>query len=94
MSQDIKVLNLKPIGQYADGSPQYSFSTSCPTKGIRAVGPCSPGMMGAASARREAVVQFNRIRWPCGMGEFLGVARCGCGCRGWIAVVNLYATRT
>lgn len=85
---------MRPIGRYADGSPRYSFQTSFPTNGVRTVGPCSPGMMGAAATGRDAVSEHARANWPCGMGDFLGVARCECGCRGWIAVVSLFVTRS
>ncbi len=101
MNAVIPILDLTPIGRYADGSPRYRFSTSFPTSGVRAVGPAQPTPEHAYRVGK-AILAAYEARDPLGnMGEVLGVVSVrtdgwaispeGAAFRG---VVNLYHSNT
>jgi hypothetical protein len=85
------ILNMTPIGRYADGSPRYLFSTSFPSQGVRQVGGVH-ATPEAARAEGQAVLRaYERQDVHGNMGEVCGVVAVSGGYR---AVINTYHSNT
>jgi hypothetical protein len=69
----IKILNMTPLGYYADGAPHYAFHTSFPSRGVKLAGEvCSTPEK--AWQQGVAAVAAYTARDPLGnMGEVCGV---------------------
>jgi hypothetical protein len=87
----IAILDMKPIGYYADGSPRYAFHTSFPSWGVRAVGEVFTTPEAAFEAGRQAVGQYERADVFGNMGQVCGVTAVEGGYR---AVINTYHSNT
>jgi hypothetical protein len=87
----IEILDLKPMGHYADSSPIYRFHTAFPSKGVRECGEYCETPEEAYEQGRKTVALYLRTNWPGGMGEVLGVVRYTVsGLPRYRAVINTY----
>ena len=87
----MQILNLTPTGQYADGSPRYSFSTSYPTKGVHMIGQVVSTPELAYSQGKDLLREWLTKNPYSNLGELLGVAASQ---GGFQAVVNTYRSNT
>jgi hypothetical protein len=87
----VPILDITPVGRYADGSPIYRFHTSFPTRAVRAAGDICPTPEEAIEHGREIVQRYERADPYGNMGEVLGVTEVGDGYR---PVINTYHSNT
>ena len=85
---DIKILDLKPVGRYADGRPYYNFHNPFPgsAKNLPEVFN-SPEE--AFNHGKKYVTDYERSFFPGGMGACLGVTNSSNGI-GYQAVISTY----
>lgn len=90
----VRILDMVPVGHYADGSPRYRFHTSFPSRGVRVVGGDAWEDPAAAQAIGASVVRAWEQRDPMGnMGEVCGVTWASAD-GGYRAVICLYHSNT
>lgn len=87
------MLNMKPTGWYADGSPIYEFHTSFPSRNVRPMpeGHATPEK--ALAVAKTFVQNYERADPYGNMGEALGVAQKE-GDDLYYGVVNTYHSNT
>ena len=91
MTSTVPILDMTPLGHYADGSPRYRFSTSFPSRGVRVVGDVWEDPAVALSIGASAVREYE-ARDPYGnMGQVCGVTAVEGGYR---AVICTYHSNT
>ena len=83
----IPIVNLTPVGKYADNSPQYSFHCSLPTRSVRQLKDGFPTKEEAKAHAEKCRVKYEQDTWPGGMFEFIGVVQEG---GKFFPVVNSY----
>ena len=84
----IRVLDMKPTGQHADGSPIYNFSSGFPSRGVRMVGDTFPDKENAYEAGRAVLDKYCACDPYGNMGSLLGVAQVEGGYRGVIVTYH------
>ena len=89
----IQVLDLTPVGRYANGSPVFKgFHTSFPTRNVRAVGDELATPEEAFATARQVVADYEKADTYGNMGEALGVIELPGG--KYRGVVNTYHSNT
>lgn len=85
---DIQILDLTPLGRYADGTPYYNFHNPFPGK-PRTLPKVFATPQEAIEHGRKYVIDYERNYFPGGMGACLGVVPYPDGF-GYQAVINTY----
>jgi hypothetical protein len=87
-----QVLDMKPTSRYADGSPIFSFHTSFPSRGVRAIAQGDKDQEAAFKLGLDYVRKYEQADPYGNMGQCLGVTKQDDGL--WHAVVNTYHSNT
>jgi hypothetical protein len=87
----VNILDMNPVGYYADGSPRYSFTTSFPTRGVRVLKEGWADAHTAYAIGASAVDAWEARDRMGNMGHVLGVTKRD---DGFHAVINLYHSNT
>jgi hypothetical protein len=87
-----RILDLTPVGRYADGDPRYRFHTSYPGRGVRALPETFDTPEAAHAHGVEVVREYERADPYGNMGEVLGVTLSDEG--KYRAVINTYHSNT
>jgi hypothetical protein len=89
---NISVLDLKPVGRFADGSPIYRFSVGFPTRGVQEVGPAFATPQEAYAHGGVELRKYEAADPMGNMGAVLGVTEVEGG--GFRAVIVTYHSNT
>jgi len=81
-----RILNLTPIGKYANNSPAYNFHNPFPGP-VRTLDKVFDSTDSAYEYGRDYIRNYERTNFPGGMGVCLGVVACQ---GGYQAVINTY----
>ncbi len=86
------LLNMKPIGHYGGGEPRYTFHTSFPSRGVRAIAQDFDTPEAAYQHGIDALHKYEDADPFGNMGEVLGVAL---GANGkYRGVINTFHSNT
>lgn len=72
---NIQILNLTPVGRYANGVPFYNFHNPFPYNGFNILPEKFSSPEDAFSNGKNFVSKYERDTFPGGMGACLGVAK-------------------
>lgn len=82
----VRILNLTPIGKFADNSTRYNFHNPFPGS-VTTLDQVFQTAEDAFDHGQKYCRNYETERFPCGMGVCLGVVACQ---GGYQAVVNTY----
>lgn len=75
----VNILDLTPVGRYADGSYFYNFHNPFPSSGLEKLPTKFINPEEAFAHGKKYIIQYERDTFPGGMGACLGVVECDGG---------------